>query len=261
MTKILVVGDCHVDETQSLERFNWLGKLIVDERPDHIVYMGDFLTLNCLSAWDLNKRAKMEGRRYAVEVGVGRFALGMAEAPMRKLQIRQRANHEKLYKPELVFIEGNHEDRLTRYLEKDPTFAGHISIEKDLSLFARGYKFIPYREYHYINNIAFTHIPFNKIREISGANITMKASQCIVDSVVFGHTHEQHLAHIHRQGMPHLQDIYNCGCFISKKEDYVHGRVTQYWRGVSFLHTEDPGRFDVETVSYSALRRRYGGSK
>lgn len=257
MNKTLVIGDCHVDEEQDLSRFELLGEFVIDNKPEHIVIIGDFLTLNCLSAWDRDKRQRMENRRYEAEIGAGNLALDMMLEPMRLYNKRRRMLKMAQYKPNIVYIEGNHEERLKRYFEYDPTFAGHVSIEKDLKLAERGIEWVDYRNYYHINNVAFTHIPHNKVQPISGMDITRKAQNVTVQSCVFGHTHEQHLSHVHKQGMPHLQDTYNCGCFISKKEDYVQGRVTNYWRGITLLHMWKEGRFDVEMFSLGRLERMY----
>jgi UDP-2,3-diacylglucosamine pyrophosphatase LpxH len=258
MTLILPIGDCHIDDEQSLERFNVASSFIVDKKPDYIIIMGDFLTLNCLSAWDKDKRKKMEGRRYSKEIAAGNDALDRLHSEIIKYNKQKRKNKEKQYKPTLIFLEGNHSERLRRYLDYDPTFDGHVSIEKDLRLKERGYQFIPYREYYYVNKIGFTHIPFNKSGPISGVDITRKAQMVTISSVVFGHTHEQHLSHIHKEGMPHLQDTYNCGCFFDKKEDYVQGCVTNYWRGLTLLNNWKEGRFDVDSYSLGRLERMYG---
>lgn len=257
MNDVLVIGDCHVDDEQDLSRFELLGEFIIDHKPSHIVFIGDFITLNCLSAWDRDKRAKMENRRYAAEIEAGNAALDLTFTPMMKYNNRRRRLKMAQYKPTVVYIEGNHEERLTRYFDYDPTFQGHISIQKDLKLADRDIEWVGYRDYYYINDVAFTHIPHNKVQPISGMDITRKAQGVMIKSGVFGHTHEQHLSHVHKEGMPHLQDTYNCGCFISKKEDYVHGRVTNYWRGITLLHIWKSGRFDINSYSLGRLERMY----
>lgn len=257
MKTVLTIGDTHIDDKQDLSRFDLLSKFIMDKKPEVIVITGDFLTLQCLSAWDMNKRQKMEGKRYSKELEAGNKALDMMTAGIRKYNTRRRRLLKTEYKPEIVYLEGNHEDRLTRYLEKDPTFEDTVSIPKDLKLEEREITWVPYRTYHYIDNVGFTHIPFNKAREIGGINITRKASQVTVSSVVFSHTHNQEVGHIYKEGMPHLQDIYCAGCFFETIEDYMSGRVTEYWRGLSLLHIWKPGRFDVESYSLGRLNRMY----
>lgn len=257
MIKVVVIGDAHVDDEQSLDRFDVASKFILDQRPEYIVSIGDFLTLNCLSAWDRDKRLNMEGRRYSKEMEAGNEALDRLMGAITKYNKKRKKQKMKQYKPRWIFLEGNHCERLPRYLEKDPTFEGTIGVEKDLKLNQRGWEWVPYREYFYINDVGFTHIPFNKASAISGVDITRKAQMVGVKSAVFGHTHEQHLSHVHKEGMPHLQDTYNCGCFFDKKEDYVHGRVTNYWRGLSILHIWKEGRFDVDSWSMGRLEREY----
>lgn len=261
LNKILVIGDAHTSEhdtDKDLERFSLLSSLIVDQEPDHIVIIGDFLTLNCLSFWDKDKRQKMEGRRYNKEIENGNIALGLMQNGYLLENDKRRENKKKLYCPTIAYLEGNHEERLRRYLAKDPTFEGIVSVPKNLKLDKRGINWVPYREWHYINDIGFTHIPHGKVKEISGVDICRKAANVTIKSCVFGHTHELHTSCFHVEGMSHLQQVLNCGCFIGKKEEYVHGRVTNYWRGVLMLHNWKPGRFDIDTYSLGLLERMYG---
>lgn len=259
MIRVLTVGDTHINDTQSLTRFNIISNFIIAKKPDYIVLTGDFMTLQCLSAWDKDKRTKMENRRYAKEMKAGNKALDMMMEGVRQHNNHMKKLKMKQYKPVTIYVEGNHEDRLTRYLECDPTFEGMVSIEKDLNLVKRGILFVPYREYHYIDEVGFTHIPHNKSAAIGGVDITRKASMVTVSSVVFSHTHNQNMSHVFKEGMSHLQDIYCAGCFFEEKEDYIKGRVTEYWRGLSILHIWKPGRFDVEAYSLGRLKREYNG--
>lgn len=251
---ILPIGDCHISDDDDLDRFKYLAEFIIDKKPDHIVFMGDFLTLSCLSGWDKDKRMKMEGKRYKKEIDKANQALDIIFYPMIEMQDRQRKNKDKIYRPEIIYINGNHENRLDRYLESDPTFEGLVSIEKDLKLKERGIKFIPYREYYYINDIAFTHIPFNKAKEASGVNITRKVSHLMFGSVVFAHVHSMEYECYKRHGQNDLQQILTTGCFFEKHEDYIHGRITEYWKGLVLLDSWKPGRFDVEMFSLDRLK-------
>lgn len=258
MNKILVVGDCHISEDEDLSRFDLLGSMILDHMPTHIVFMGDFVTLNCLSAWDMNKRAVMEGRRYKTEIEQARVALTKVFTPIDLYNVVRREQKKALYKPEQVFLMGNHEDRLSRYLDQDPTFAEWVDIKQDLNLTGWGFKtIVPYRSWHEINGIWFTHIPHNEISPVTGVYHIHKAAQTTVNSVVYGHTHKLELLNRHVQGMEHLQQVLSAGCFFEKHEPYVDGRVTHYWKGALLLHNYKPGRYDLETYSTGRMRRMY----
>lgn len=241
--KILVVGDAHVTNNQSLRRFKWMNDYMERSNPNYVVFIGDFLTLNSLSAWDRDKRLLMEQRRYFKEIDAGNQALDYLHFPK---------------ETRVIFLEGNHEDRLTRYLNYHPEFAeGDISIPNQLRLNERGFKWIPYRSYFILNGIHFTHIPFGTIREVTGVDICSKVQQVTVNTTVFGHTHRLHTACVHKHGQKHLQQILNVGCFFEEEEEYVQGRVTNYWKGLVELNNYDFGRFDINTISMGRLEREY----
>jgi hypothetical protein len=200
----------------------------------------------------------MEGKRYKTEIEAGLDALQRTFIPIDLYNIDRRVSHKKSYQPELIYLNGNHEDRLTRYLEGDPTFDGFVSVEKDLRLSGWGFKSIPYREWYEINGIWFTHIPHNEIKPVTGKFHIHAASRCTTNSIVYAHTHKFELLNQHLQGMQHLQQILCAGCFFEKHDAYVHGRVTNYWKGVFILENYKPGRFDITSYSIGRLRRMYG---
>lgn len=257
VNKILCVGDAHIDDERPIDRYKLFSRLIVDEKPTHIILMGDWLTLNCLSAWDRDKRKPMEGKRYAKELEAGSKALDILLDGMVRYNKKQAKLKKRQYKPTLVYLGGNHEDRLTRFLDRDPTFEGSVSVEKDLSLAKRGFIYVPYRKYYYVNDIGFTHSPQNGVRDIAGEDITKKASMVTVKSTVFGHSHRLETSNWHKEGQEHLQQVLTCGCSFEKNEDYVDGKLTRYWKGCVILHNYKPSRFDMTTYSFGRLKRMY----
>ena len=92
---------------------------------------------------------------------------------------------EKAAGKHVTFIEGNHEDRLRRYIwDKAPELDGACSVPSILSLDARGWAHVPYREYYRLGCVTFTH-------DI-GRSGKHSASQSLSDfggNLVFGHSH------------------------------------------------------------------------
>jgi len=256
--RVLVVGDCHVDDTQDLSRFEALGKYILEQRPTHIVMIGDFLSMHCFSNWDRDKRAKMEGLRYAAEIAAGNEALDLMFGPVNAYNKTKKRSKKAQYKPELIYIEGNHEERERRYLDYNPELIGTLDYRAALRLKERGFKFIPYRSYHYINEVGFTHIPMNKMNKPAGGMRVMTTSlQMHAHSVVFGHTHELKIDGEHRHGAKHFNQALNVGCFFEHVDDYALGSKTDYWRGVIMLDMYSPNRFDYNTMSLGRLAKEY----
>lgn len=263
ITTVGVIGDGHVkDGDTELKRFRMAGEHQLANKPDYIVLIGDLATLDCLSAWDRDKRKNMEGKRYKSEIEYVNKALDELVAPIEEYNKKQRKNKEKQYKPNIVYILGNHEDRLDRYLERDPTFEDFVNIPKNLNLEERGIECIPYREYYDIDGVKFTHIPHNSIKPISGAGLTVsipkKCLQYCDHDVVFGHTHKFEMAHTTMSSGDRRTAI-SVGCLLhSDGEEYMRGKVSDWWRGVVDLKIANGKIVSVQGTELSLLESMYG---
>ncbi len=247
----LVIGDCHTDPSQlsrdGLRRFRWLNNLIKEKRPNRVIIMGDFTSFTSLSAWDKDKRRKIEGRRYEKDIEVANKALDYMQDGIMGI--------------EKVFIKGNHEEWLDRYIDIDPTFDGLHSVEKDMKLIERGFKVIPYKSDYIHKGMSFTHVPIMANgKPVGGKYATNKALEVYSNSVCFGHTHNFDVAAVHRKNSPSLQQAINCGCFFEHIDEYAQGSMTNYWRGVLLLDHYDTNRADIEQFSMGRLKRMYGGT-
>jgi predicted phosphodiesterase len=242
--KILVIGDSHVDENQKLDRFECLNKVLKStEGITHVISIGDFLSLNALSGWDRSKRLLMENRRYSHEVEAGRDALSALQDGLDQSDI------------EWVYIEGNHENRATRYCEEYPEMFGTVDVPSALTLDERGWKWVPYKQNYNLNGVSFTHIPINGAgKAIGNPNVAHKALQVYANSVVFGHTHTLDIAGLHRQNAPHLNQALSVGCFFEHIDEYAKGSMTNYWRGVVLLDMYSRNRFDISTLSMRQVK-------
>ena len=241
----LVIPDPHVGPNQYLSRFISLNKLILNKKPDNIISMGDFLTLESLSNWDLGKAGLMENRRYVSDIESGKQTLTYLLKDVD-------------YKPNLIFLVGNHENRIDRYLESYPHLKDHINLEKDLNL--RGFGFdtiIPYKEFYEIEGTMFTHAPMNAANQAIGGKYGMfRVSEMMGKSIVYAHTHRKESINYNRHGSD-INQVLNCGCFFEHVDNYAKGSLHHYWRGCMILTHWDYGRFDVEEFSIERLKREY----
>lgn len=243
----LVVGDVHVAPGQNLRRASWLGKAINDLKPARVLFIGDFMTFDCLSNWDKDKRKRMEGRRYEKEIQAGRRFLELMDA-----EIVGDA-------PEYILTEGNHEERLWRYFETQPIFEGQIDYRSDLGLDERGWKIIPYKEYFNYKGVDYTHVPINEAgRPVSGKYVCNKVLDNAVTTTIFGHTHKLGVAGVHRHGSKHLVQSLNVGCYFEHIDDYALGSVTSYWRGIVLIDHYKYGAMNFTPIRMSKLRKEYG---
>jgi predicted phosphodiesterase len=113
--------------------------------------------------------------------------------PTRAQQLKQelkavrklRADLDRLGAKRKVFIEGNHEDRLRRYLEeKAPELFGMFDTDSLLQLSENGWQFVPYKSHAKVGKLYLTHDTGN-----SGKYTTARALDAFQHSVVIGHHH------------------------------------------------------------------------
>lgn len=264
MFKILAIGDCHAcPETGELERFEWLGHHITERKPDIVVVMGDFVSLNSLSAWDSDKRRKMENRRYREDVAVGNEALDTLLKSLQTEQAIAKQQKKKAYRPKMFFLEGNHEERLERYVDYNPVLEGSIDILQDLKLEERGFSIIRYGEYLSANGTYFTHIPFAGNGKpyhstATTSSLGKRILQSFSSNVVYGHTHRLEVQQVTRRGLPSIA-AYNVGCYTAdKQEDYAANMVDDSWKGVVHFAIKDTGEMEsVECITKSKLKSDY----
>lgn len=256
----LVLPDSHVEPGQDLSRFEWLGHLLCVYQPDNIVQMGDFIALGSLSAWDKHRLLSMEGKRYHEEMMWGRQAIQMMLAPVEKMNNNRRRSKIKLYQPNVYWLIGNHEDRISAFIEENPVMSGHVDLIQDLNVLSiPNSTIIPYRGFCYIDGVAFTHIPMTRNgRPLQGMHITEKALDIFASSIVFAHTHKLEMSSCYRYGAEHLAQAVTAGCFFEHFEDYLGGAPASYWRGVLVLKHTSKGRFDIETVSLRQMKEMFG---
>jgi len=124
---ILVLPDAHARDGVSNRRFTWLGKLIVDLKPDVVLCLGDFFDMPSLSSYDGSlltgshrPTASFEGRRYIKDLEAGIEALD---------RIQIELNKAARARPRRIFLHGNHEDRVNRAANNAPELQGVLSLE------------------------------------------------------------------------------------------------------------------------------------
>ncbi len=263
---VLVIPDGHVDDLNDQSRWSLLGHLIVDRKPDVIVELGDFVSVNSLSHFDKHKSRVMENKRFPLEMQAGRHALSLLFDPMDTHNMKMRKQHGPKYKPVVIWCEGNHEHRVTMYLDYHAQLEGQLELHLPHNLNYASFpitQVVPFKEYVTINGVSFTHAPINSAaKAVSGKYAIQRASEIFGTSLVFGHLHRKEGLNVKRHGV-NLTQFNSAGCFFEHTDDYAEGAQNVYWRGVIFLtmwddlDPESYGRFDVDEISIARLRNEY----
>lgn len=260
MTNVLFFTDAHVEPDTDLKRFSKLGQWIVQTKPDVIVQGGDFCSFSSLSAWDKDKRKEMEGKRFTEDIKWTHKAIHAMFMPLYLLQKKQRANKEKLYRPKLVWIEGNHEDWVRQYIDRHPSMEGILNLQKAIelpNLFSE-VDYVPYNSTNdwgvrHIDGVAFCHAPRNRGGIISSKYLSSRAlAENFDGSVIFGHNHRFTVDTIARMGSngklkKHM--AVSGGCFTEEKPQYTAMNPNDWWPGILFMGVNKGQILNMSAVS------------
>lgn len=163
---MLVLGDVH--RPYHNERAWQLMLSVAREiKPAHIVLMGDLADFYSVSS---HSKSPQRVRNLADELKDVNKGFDELDS--------LGAKHKE-------FVAGNHEDRLTRYLQdKAPELFDVVDIPELFHLKKRGWNYTPYKKSTKIGKVHFTHDV-----GVAGRNATFKAMDTFHHSVVTGHSH------------------------------------------------------------------------
>ena len=245
MATHLVIGDPHCNPKASNDRFLWAGKLARDLKPDTIICMGDFSSLDSLSSYDKGKKS-FEGRRYKKDIDHAHDALEKFNKGLNGRRSRK------------VMLLGNHEDRIDRIVDETPELDGTIST-KDLKFKEFGWEVFAYQEPVAIDGVHYCHNYPTGImgKPISGDNIARSLLLKNKVSSTVGHCH---LFDYSMCTIPSGRKVLglSAGCYLHHKEEYARNTQRLWWSGLIVKRNVRQGEYDIETIEYNTVKRRYG---
>lgn len=250
--KILVIPDTQVKPGVPTNHLGWAADYAVKHKPDVIVHLGDHWDMPSLSSYDKGKKS-FEGRRYVEDVKAGNDGMRALLAPIKAEQDRQRQNKHRVWKPRMVYLMGNHEERIERATNDAAQFDGLIGYD-DLDL--TGWEVVPFLKVAVIGGIAFSHYFTSGVmgRPVSSARalLTKKAMSCIM-----GHVQDRDIAYGKRADGTRMTSLFG-GIFYQHDEGYLNAQTNESWRGIWMLNEVNNGQFDELPVSLDYLRQKYG---
>ena len=106
-----MIPDTQIKPGVKTDHIQWANNFIRDRKPDKVIIIGDWWDMPSLSSWKTMKD-EVDGQTYKADI----------ESGMEALATLTRRTNARYY-----FCTGNHEHRITRYVEKFPVLAGSIS--------------------------------------------------------------------------------------------------------------------------------------
>lgn len=245
--KLLLIPDTQVKPGVDITHLEKLGRWIADVRPDVIVHIGDHWDMASLSSYDRGT-AKAEGRRLREDIEAGNNAMQVLLAPMRHLQWKQRESRRAIYRPDMHFCIGNHEERVLRYENTHPELEDVLGFHNlDLS----DWSVHPYRQPVSLGGTDFCHYFYNPLSgKPYGGSAEYRLNK-LKRSFVQGH--EQGFKyHIEAVGNKRIHGLV-AGSFYSHDEDYKGPQANNHWRGFCVLNNVHDGMYDLEVIDIDSL--------
>ncbi len=159
--KHLFIPDVQAEPDIPLDHLRALGNYILDQKPDVIVCAGDFADFPSLSKF--SKPIEVEGKRLINDIKSARHAMEVLMEPVIKYNERRYRNKKKQYNPRLVMTMGNHEYRVTRYVEDHPLLEGILDHSDPIGYTEFGWELVPFEHIINIDGIRYCLAPHHKV--------------------------------------------------------------------------------------------------
>lgn len=222
--------DAHIQDNGTSNAYKVCKQFIKDMQPNKIIIPGDWMDVASFSAWDRDKRQLMEGRRWKKECCVANIELDFLQE-----------NSE-----EVVFLGGNHEDRVRRYVEIHPEVEGLVEVELMLKLKERGIKWIPYtsQEVYMLGKLLATH------GWITTENYTKKTLEKIGCNCVVCHTHRPQ-TYFATSKMTEAKFCWGLGTLGDLEPEYLAGKPSTSNHGFGVCSYKKNGNFSFYPINQS----------
>lgn len=213
---VLLIPDCHIPNHDE-RAWGLLLRVALHLKPKHIVILGDFADGETLSAHPATKPGEVS---FEQEVAGVQKCLDQLDA---------------LGATNKIYIEGNHEFRLDRYLmERAPAMFHAIKWQNVLTLYERGWQWVPYRKSVALGKLHLTHDTGT-----AGINAHRTSAQAFGGSAVIGHTHRMEMSIRGRfDGTPYVAAMFGWLGDPEKAAAYMHEAKASEWVhgfGVGYL--------------------------
>ena len=251
----IFIPDNQVKANSPNDHLAWIGKYIVEQKPDVIVNAGDFADMHSLSYYDKGQK-KGEGLRVVDDIDACKEAWDVLNKPIEKFNAKKRKNKEKQYKPRKIITLGNHEERINTYVNCNPEQFGLFSTDS-LELDRYGWEVHDFLDIVDIDGIHYSHYFCNPGNSNPYSGMMTTRLKNIGFSFTMGHQQ------VKEQGNRYLgngarQRGLVCGSCYLYDDDY-RPQANASWHGIFVKNEVANGDYDLCEVSLDYLCRKYEG--
>lgn len=227
METYLLFGDVHIEQDVELDPSYLLFKKVAQKlRPNKIICGGDLADFSYISRWTEGMPGMLEGKRLKTDFDA----------------IREEIKFFKKCTKEFIYLEGNHEERIKKFLDKTPVLKGVLSLEALCEEEGVPYIETGYQPYKILDDLYVTHgISFNKYF----ASWTVEKMN---ENIVAFHTHR---TQTYTTSFPTGKIVtgYGIGCLSDVNPPYVAGkRITGHTNSFGILYLHETGEWQLDII-------------
>jgi len=196
-------------------------------KPNHFVFGGDQLHLDCISHHNKGKFKLLENKRLIEDYR------GFQKNVLDQIESRLPKNCRK------YFMIGNHEDWINRLIEDNPQLEGFMEIENNLNL--SNYTIIPLNEILEIGEMNFLHgVYVNKYHSEKHSRIYQKM-------LFYGHLHTNQVYTSIAPTTSLPKQAVGVGCLCNKNPEYTRNKPNDWLHQFLIWYMFDDGTFVYQT--------------
>ncbi len=231
MKTLVWIGDQHIPD-HDVKSNAAVFKYLADFKPDRLILGGDLMDMTCLGAMARSQLRKVEGLRVQKEFDAGN----------KYLDDLQRVLPAKT---QVDYIQGNHEERVERWLEEHPWLEGVLDIPNALKLEKRKIKWTASwskTKAIQVGKALFIHGLYH------GRNHAETMVKGFGANVFYGHLHDTNSFNNITLGDNTTKVGQSLGCLCNYKAYYLKGRPTNWQQAFGVFFFRDDGFFQHYVV-------------
>ena len=255
MTRHIIIPDTQVQQGVPMDHLTAAGNYISDQHPDVIIHLGDHWDMPSLSSYEKPGSKYFHNKSYTQDIQAGHEAFKLLMDPI-KAEIRRASKRKVKWKPRMVYLRGNHEERVVRAVNQNPVLDGAISLKHMLP--PKGWETHSFLKIIPIDGILYSHYFVNQqsaMKNVLTGTIDNRLNK-IKQSFTQGH--QQHRMY-GSQFMSTGRELHGLvvGAFYQHDEGYMGPQGNHYWRGIVVKNEVHHGEYDPMFVSLKYLKDRW----
>ncbi len=249
----LIIPDSHAHPDHNNDRFEWLGRMVVDVKPDAVIMIGDWADMPSLCTYDTGTKG-FEGKRYKHDIEAAVDAQERFFAPIKAA---------KKKRPKFYMLEGNHEHRITRAINSNAAHLDGLMSMSDLRYKRFGWRVVDYNGgtpgVVVIDGVAYAHYFTSGVmgRPIGGMHPGYQLITKQYQSCTQGHVHTTDYCVRTNAAGRNLHGLV-VGCYQDYHADWAGEANALWWRGVIVKRAVRAGEYDPQWYGIEEVKRRYG---